>query len=44
MVSNAVDATLKLQTLSRLGEVKGELGDLTLQIKIDKKTKNPHHF
>jgi molecular chaperone HtpG len=39
MVSNAVDATLKLQTLSRLGEVKGELGDLTLQIKIDKKQK-----
>jgi len=36
LVSNAVDATLKLKTLSRLGEIKGELGELTIDIKIDK--------
>lgn len=39
MISNAVDATLKLQALSRVGEVKGELGDLTLQVKVDKDKK-----
>lgn len=39
MISNAVDATLKLQALSRVGEVKGELGDLTLQVKVDKAKK-----
>ena len=36
MVSNAVDATQKLKTLSERGEVKGELGDLTIHISIDK--------
>lgn len=35
LVSNAVDATQKLKTLSSLGEVKGELGDLRIDIKID---------
>jgi molecular chaperone HtpG len=39
LVSNAVDATQKLKTLSSLGEAKGELGDLTIQIKVDKKKK-----
>ena len=39
LVSNAVDATQKLKTLSSLGEAKGELGDLTIQIKADKKKK-----
>ena len=30
LVSNAVDATQKLKTLSSKGEVEGELGDLTI--------------
>ena len=37
IVSNAVDATQKLRILSQRGEVKGELGDLTVHINIDKK-------
>ncbi len=36
LVSNAVDATKKLKGLSQLGEAKGDLGDLTIQISIDK--------
>ena len=36
LVSNAVDATQKLKTLSSIGEFKGELGDLTVHISIDK--------
>jgi len=36
LVSNAIDATSKLSTLSSRGDFKGELGDLTLQIKLDK--------
>ncbi len=36
MVSNAVDATQKLKTLSQQGEFKGELGDLTVHIGVDK--------
>src|SRR5258705_11266614 len=39
LVSNAVDATQKLKTLSSLGEAKGELGDLTIEVKIDKDAK-----
>jgi molecular chaperone HtpG len=39
LVSNAVDATQKLKTLSSLGEVKGDLGDLTIDIQIDKEAK-----
>lgn len=39
LVSNAVDATQKLKTLSSLGEAKGELGDLRIDIKIDKEAK-----
>ena len=38
LVSNAVDATQKLKTLSSVGEFKGELGDLTVQVKFDDKT------
>ena len=37
LVSNAIDATQKLKTLSSVGEFKGELGDLTIRIKIDGK-------
>ncbi|MCC8173506.1 MAG: molecular chaperone HtpG [Odoribacter sp.] len=36
IVSNAVDATQKLKTLTSMGEFKGELGDLTIQVKLDK--------
>ncbi|MEZ5025924.1 MAG: molecular chaperone HtpG [Chitinophagales bacterium] len=36
LVSNAVDATKKLKGLSQLGEAKGDLGDLTIQISINK--------
>ena len=35
LVSNAVDATQKLKTLSSLGEVKGEIGDVKIEIRID---------
>src|ERR1700755_3497816 len=35
LVSNAVDATQKLKTLSSLGEAKGELGDLAIDIQLD---------
>lgn len=39
LVSNAVDATQKLKTLASVGEFKGELGDLTIRINVDKKKK-----
>lgn len=39
LVSNAVDATQKLKALARKDEFKGELGDLTIQIKVDKNNK-----
>jgi len=35
LVSNAVDATQKLKTLSSIGEAKGELGELTIDIQLD---------
>jgi molecular chaperone HtpG len=37
LISNAVDATLKLKTISSVGDFKGELGDLTIRVKVDKK-------
>jgi molecular chaperone HtpG len=36
MVSNAVDATQKLKTLAQKGEFKGEMGDLTVHVTLDK--------
>ena len=39
LVSNATDATQKLKTLSALGEFKGELGNLTIEIELDKAAK-----
>lgn len=36
LVSNAVDATQKLKTLASVGEFKGEMGDLTVRVKVDK--------
>ena len=35
LVSNAVDATQKLKTLAATGDFKGELGDLTVRVKVD---------
>lgn len=35
LVSNAVDATQKLKTLASIGEAKGELGELRIDISID---------
>jgi molecular chaperone HtpG len=39
LVSNAVDATQKLKALSSMGEVKGDLGDLKIEIEVDKEAK-----
>ncbi|MDD3161382.1 MAG: molecular chaperone HtpG [Bacteroidales bacterium] len=36
IISNAVDATQKIKTLASVGEFKGDLGDLTIQVKVDK--------
>lgn len=36
IISNAVDATQKIKTLASVGEFKGDLGDLTIQVKLDK--------
>ena len=38
MVSNAVDATQKLKTLTAQGDFKGELGDLTVHVTLGKDT------
>ncbi len=37
LISNAVDASQKLKTLASVGEFKGELGDLTINVDVDKK-------
>ena len=39
LISNAVDATQKLKTLSSIGEAKGELGDLTIRVAVDKEAR-----
>lgn len=39
LVSNAVDATQKLKTLSSLGEFQGELNDLAVEVILDKEAK-----
>lgn len=36
LISNAVDATQKLKTLASVGEYKGEVGDVTISVKVDK--------
>ena len=36
LVSNAIDATQKIRTLSSFGEFKGELGDLKVKVTVDK--------
>ena len=39
LISNAIDATQKLKTISSVGDYKGELGDLTVRVFVDKKKK-----
>ena len=39
LVSNAVDASMKLRTLSSAGEVKGELGTTDIEVRIDSEKK-----
>ena len=39
LISNAVDATQKLKALASVGDFKGELGDVTIRVKLDKKAK-----
>ena len=39
LVSNAVDATQKIKRLSSLGQYKGELGDVTVDVSFDEKAK-----
>lgn len=38
LVSNAVDATQKLKTYASKGDFKGEMGDLTVRVSVDKET------
>ena len=37
LVANAVDATQKVKALASTGELKGELGDLTVRVSVDEK-------
>ena len=39
LVSNAVDATQKIKRLATLGQYKGELGDITVEVAFDEKKK-----
>jgi len=39
LISNAIDASKKLQALETMGKFKGETGDLTIQVELDKAAK-----
>ena len=39
IISNAVDATRKMQAMASAGDFKGELGDLTIRVSVDSKKK-----
>ena len=39
LISNAVDATQKIKAMASAGDFKGELGDLTIRVSVDKKKK-----
>jgi molecular chaperone HtpG len=39
LISNAVDASQKLKTLASIGEAKGEIGELDINVKLDKEAK-----
>tara|TARA_B100001173_G_scaffold311628_1_gene329519 strand:+ start:3497 stop:5374 length:1878 start_codon:yes stop_codon:yes gene_type:complete len=42
LISNATDAISKLKHLSSIGEVKGEIGDPRIEVKVEKKNKKIH--
>ena len=42
LVSNATDALTKLSHMSSIGEIKGDIGNLGLEIKVNKKEKTLH--
>jgi molecular chaperone HtpG len=42
LISNATDAISKLKHLSSIGEVKGEIGDPGIEVKVDKDNKKIH--
>ena len=42
LVSNATDALTKLSHMSSIGEIKGDIGNLRLEIKVNKKEKTLH--
>ncbi len=39
LISNAIDATQKLKAMASAGDYKGDLGDLTIRVAVDKKKK-----
>ncbi len=39
IISNAIDATQKLKAIASAGDFKGDLGDLTIRVSVDKKKK-----
>src|SRR3954466_3050942 len=39
LISNAVDATQKLKTLSSIGEAKGDIGEISIEVKLDAEKK-----
>lgn len=39
LISNAIDATQKLKAMASAGDIKGDLGDLTIRVSVDKKKK-----
>lgn len=39
LISNAVDATQKIKAMASAGDYKGELGDLTIRVSVDRKKK-----
>jgi molecular chaperone HtpG len=39
LISNAVDASQKLKTLSSIGEAKGKVGELMIEVKLDEEAK-----
>jgi molecular chaperone HtpG len=42
LISNATDATLKLKHLASIGEFKGDIDNVKLEVKVDKKGKKIH--
>ena len=42
LISNAVDATQKIKTLAAMGKTDSELGDLTIEVKVNKDDKTIH--